>query len=275
MVSSSFTAWSAIRMSPVDPIQAFLFLAKHSSLDIHFSITTPYGLVIELPSRIHLTDKKLLSVPQTRSQVPAAIAITAPGTTSEPRLKLNVGQGPEAESSAQQRHQEKPCQTGNRLEPQLPLPPGYKYYISPDFGTNFIWYDWGWPGNPEGGVDVPDDELEERYSTSWCNAYAHWVERYTKAFEAQGCHLGAGNEVFPDLEERHARNIEGALLAAWLALQDGVHQVQHGPRNDDNYQFVFEREGVEATLGQFIQSVKRVENLLHDSAEHREGPVLK
>ncbi|GJC91588.1 hypothetical protein ColKHC_00414 [Colletotrichum higginsianum] len=165
--------------------------------------------------------------------------------------------------------------TGNRLEPQLPLPPGYKYYISPDFGTNFIWYDWGWPGNPEGGVDVPDDELEERYSTSWCNAYAHWVERYTKAFEAQGCHLGAGNEVFPDLEERHARNIEGALLAAWLALQDGVHQVQHGPRNDDNYQFVFEREGVEATLGQFIQSVKRVENLLHDSAEHREGPVLK
>ncbi|KAL0934761.1 uncharacterized protein CTRU02_209352 [Colletotrichum truncatum] len=255
-------------MTLIDTIKVLLLHAKHSSSYLHFSVTTTYGLVVDLssdePLRIRLAkDKQQLPAVQTVLQVPASSTTKpSPDITPEQQPKMRevaTTQGPQSEPASLPIHQEilsetecpPPCQP--QYGPHLP---GFKYYISPDFGTNFMWYDWGWPGNPEGGVDVADDELEERYSKNWCNAYVRWVDQYSEAFETRECHLGADNDVFPDVEERYVWLIEGALLAAWLALQDGVHEVLYGPENDDNYQFRFERDEIDKTLCQFIHSIK-------------------
>ena len=131
---------------------------------------------------------------------------------------------------------------------------GYRYEIRQDYATSYIWYAHDWPTSPgfaEGiGNAVDYDDLEARYGTRWTNAYAAWVARFERAFEAAGCHLGAGHDadIRPDFngdpklvglvpglgagimplgQRRWA--VEGLLLACWLSLQPGVDQVEYHP----------------------------------------------
>ncbi|KAJ0342793.1 hypothetical protein KNSL1_010539 [Colletotrichum chrysophilum] len=87
--------------------------------------------------------------------------------------------------------------------------------------------------------------LKHRYSSAWIEAFEKWERRWTEAFKAQECHLGSYKEPFPDLEERKTWFVEGALLAAWLVLQDDVDQVAYDP--DDGI-FELRRDGLEETL---------------------------
>ncbi|KAK1484725.1 hypothetical protein CTAM01_12814 [Colletotrichum tamarilloi] len=119
-----------------------------------------------------------------------------------------------------------------------------------------MWYTYGWPANPEGGDNFDDDDLKERYPEAWFNAYTDWWKQHTEAFIAQGLDQGHDNLLFKTAEEENVWNMEGALLAAWLALQDGVHAVNYAPENVDRYKFDFERDSIEKTLGNFLQSIK-------------------
>ena len=102
----------------------------------------------------------------------------------------------------------------------------YRYHISLDWHTTFLWYDVDWPGNPEGKNHVDPEVIEERYSKDWCDAYLKWVEKYDKSFERGECHLGSGGKLFTDPVERAAWALEGLLLGCWLALQPGVSEVE-------------------------------------------------
>ncbi|KAK8098160.1 uncharacterized protein PG998_013646 [Apiospora kogelbergensis] len=52
-----------------------------------------------------------------------------------------------------------------------PKQPGYKYRVFPDYGAGFVWYEPGWPGNPEESFMVDEEELEERYGEAWNKTY--------------------------------------------------------------------------------------------------------
>ncbi|OHF00474.1 hypothetical protein CORC01_04224 [Colletotrichum orchidophilum] len=261
--------------SPMNSIKVLLALAELSNFDVHFSITTPYGLVVELSGEsleVRLTEDKepTPDIPAAHAglQLPAIQATPEPSSQTEeqdPALK------PQTDLASLQIHQDDPLISGDQTksqsddqpEPQPeygPSLPGYKYYVLPDFGTNFLWYEWpGWPGNPEGGIFVEDDDLEERYSKAWFKAYEEWVDRYTESFRALMLDQDYDSPVFETAEEYEVWNFEGALLAAWLALQDGVHQVNYPSGEVGGHKFEFQREGIESigkTLERFIQSVK-------------------
>ncbi|KAK1723460.1 hypothetical protein CaCOL14_008029 [Colletotrichum acutatum] len=260
-------------MAPsIESIKALLALAEHSNFDVQFSITTPYGLVLELSGdslQVRLAEGKdpLSATPtaQVESQLPVTQAIS-----SEPLSKIEeegLVHEPLADTSLLQMHRERFLELVDQLKPQLnerpeprkeygPSLPGYKYYIWPDYGTNFMWYTYGWPGNPEGGDPVDDDELQERYPEAWFNAYTNWWEQYTEAFKAHGLDQGYDNPLFETAEEESLWNMEGALLAAWLALQDDVHAVNYELQNVNNYEFNFERGSIEKTLVSFLQLIK-------------------
>ncbi|KAF4778180.1 hypothetical protein HER10_EVM0000973 [Colletotrichum scovillei] len=284
---------------PFKSIKALLALAENSNLEIHFSISTPYGLVVELSGdslevRLKEEDMKLLpanTAAQVKPEEPSAIQSTsAPLSQTEDQESVNeprtvhvepqvpvtqVGDEPlspmeqqnsteqsRTESTSVQAHKENPLKPGDQSEalPEYgPSLPGYKYCIWEDFGTNFLWYVWNWPANPEFcGEPVEDDDLLERYPKTWYKAYDNWVDRYTEAFRAH-IEMNANNPVFNTAKELNLWEFEGTLLAAGLALQDGVYGVGYGTeKNDDSYahEFEFERDGSESigkTLERYIQ----------------------
>ncbi|KAE9580738.1 hypothetical protein CGMCC3_g3523 [Colletotrichum fructicola] len=126
-----------------------------------------------------------------------------------------------------------------------PSQSGYRYLIDPDYGTSALWYRPRWPVNPEGEFYIDLRSLKHRYSSAWIEAFEKWERRWTEAFKAQERQLGSYKEPFPDLEERKTWFVEGALLAAWLVLQDDVDQVAYDP--DDGI-FELRRDGLEETL---------------------------
>ncbi|KAK1623089.1 hypothetical protein BDP81DRAFT_454789 [Colletotrichum phormii] len=167
------------------------------------------------------------------------------------------------ESTLLQTHEESPLkpdvQPGSLPEYGPPLP-GFKYCVSKEFGTNFLWYVWKWPANPEFcGAPVEDDDLEERYSKTWYKAYDDWIDRYTEAYRDH-MEMCSNNPVLDTAQELNLWGFEGTLLAAGLALQDGVHGVGYGAETSDGsyaHQYESEREGTESigkTLGRYIET---------------------
>lgn len=75
---------------------------------------------------------------------------------------------------------------------------------------------------------VDEDVIESRYPTIG-DFYFSWRGAYETAFEEQECHLGSTAEVFPDPRVRVAWEVEGLLLACWLAFQDDVEGVEYMP----------------------------------------------
>ncbi|KXH50256.1 hypothetical protein CNYM01_10648 [Colletotrichum nymphaeae SA-01] len=284
---------------PCKSIKALLALAKNSNFKILFFITTSYGLVIELSGdslEVRLKEDMKLLLANTTAQVkpeePSAIQPTsAPLSQTEDQESVNEPQTVHAEpqvpvakdedeplspmeeqnsteqsrteSTSVQAHEEKPLKPDDQSEalPEYgPSLPGYKYCIWEDFGTNFLWYVWNWPANPEFcGEPVEDDDLLKRYPKTWCKVYDDWVDRYTEAFRAH-IEMNADIPVFDTAKELNLWEFEGTLLAAGLALQDGVHGVGYGTeKNDGSYahEFEFEREGTESigkTLERYIQT---------------------
>ncbi|KAL1837275.1 hypothetical protein VTJ49DRAFT_4061 [Mycothermus thermophilus] len=136
-----------------------------------------------------------------------------------------------------------------------PKSPGYRYHIEPDYQTSFLWYDTNWPGNPDDQYNVEEQVLEERYSAAFCRAWDAWVDRYTRGFEANECHHGSGAEPFPDRNERLAWELEGLLLATWLALQSDVDRVTLQDY-ELKKEYAIEKAGVGETVERFWKDLK-------------------
>ncbi|KAL2269672.1 hypothetical protein VTJ83DRAFT_1856 [Remersonia thermophila] len=132
---------------------------------------------------------------------------------------------------------------------------GYRYHVEPDYQTSFLWYATGWPGNPDDQHNVEEQVLEERYPAAFCRAWDAWVGRYTRGFEANECHHGSGAEPLPDKSERLAWELEGLLLAAWLALQPDVDQVTL-PDYDLKTSYVVDKAGAGETVERFWNDLR-------------------
>ncbi|KAF4487412.1 hypothetical protein CGGC5_v005564 [Colletotrichum fructicola Nara gc5] len=144
---------------------------------------------------------------------------------------------------------------------------GYGYAIFTDWGTSGLWYDSNWPGNdPEIDFHIDLEDLEDRYPAAWLHAFARWIGQYDDSFVAGECHLSSFGGLFPDLEERQAWLVEGALLAAWLALQSDVGHVSYHPIGRN---WELEREGVAASLVEIVQNV--MDDPRIDSESEQEG----
>lgn len=200
-------------MADIASLKALMLLARSQSTTIHFSLETFYGLVLEYQSGKQLCLRLKDSTTASNTQLP---------TRDLSKTQLDpVGPG------------------------QQPPLSGYRYVIDPDYGTSALWYRPKWLGNPAGEFHIDLRNLKYRYSSAWIEAFEKWERRWTGAFKAQECHLGSYKEPFPDLEERKTWFVEGALLAAWLVLQDDVDQVAYDP--DDGI-FELRRDGLEETL---------------------------
>ncbi|KAH0430101.1 hypothetical protein CcaCcLH18_08047 [Colletotrichum camelliae] len=225
-------------MADIASLKALVLLAQSQSTAIHFSLETSYGLVLEYQSGKQLCLRLKDSITAANTQLPTkshseALEYEASSVSKPPVVPDSR---PDGLSRAQL----------DSLGPsQHPPQSGYRYLIDPDYGTSALWYRPNWPGNPEGEFHIDLPVLKDRYSSSWLEAFEKWERRWTEAFKARECHLGSYDEPFPDLEERKTWFVEGALLAAWLALQDDVDQVAYDP---DDGVFELRRDGLEETL---------------------------
>ena len=120
-------------------------LTKSQIAKNQLSFTTDYGLALN----IH-TDN-LLSAHSIKD-----IHVSATSNISDPESNSNLT-NPKFNSTAADT--EEPRSTNL----------GYQYYIWPDYGTTFVFYTAGWDGNLGLVDDLEIDELESRYSPSWCN----------------------------------------------------------------------------------------------------------
>ncbi|KAF9873183.1 hypothetical protein CkaCkLH20_09346 [Colletotrichum karsti] len=235
-------------MSDIITIKALLSLARSPDINVHLSVETSYGLVVEFKTgeglSVHL--KESTGAPEHHKTAEEVKAPPKPllesGTLAQPE--------PPSEPEPQSRLETRPEPNKNVRHGNSK--PGYSYAIDPDYGTSFLWYSQGHPGNPEGEFHIELEAVKDRYSASWCNAFREWGERYSKAFKAQECDLGSGNSVFPAVEERRNWDAEGAFLGAWLALQDGVDNVTYQPIEEE---FVLRRDGIETVLGQILADI--------------------
>ncbi|TGJ80932.1 hypothetical protein E0Z10_g7839 [Xylaria hypoxylon] len=132
--------------------------------------------------------------------------------------------------------------------------PGYKYKLSPDWGTGFLWYDTAWNGTPEGEYLVGDGDMLQRYGNAWNNAYNTWADQYTNTFSKQECDRGSGKHPFPDTRERRTWVLDGMMLAVWLCLQPDVESVEYSP---DAEKVVFRKQGLETTVRLFLTELEK------------------
>lgn len=119
----------------------------------------------------------------------------------------------------------KPHTTNKVLLPPQSPKPCYSYRLFPDWQTSYLWYD---TPSAEGHVHVDEDDISSRYP-ALAGYYFAWQEAYESAFKKQGCHLGVPAEVFPDAHDRAAWEVEGCLIACWLALRGDVEKVKYQP----------------------------------------------
>ena len=70
--------------------------------------------------------------------------------------------------------------------------------------------------------------IESRYPALY-PFYCDWAQFYDTTFWKQGCYLGSDAELFPDVHEDVAWDVEGCLMALWLALDENVKQVEYHP----------------------------------------------
>ena len=85
---------------------------------------------------------------------------------------------------------------------------------------------------------------------------------HESAFEKQGCHLGSGASSFPNAQELAAWEVEGCLIACWLALSDDVERVEYWPGEKS---YLVKRDGVEGVLERVLKDV--LASLLTDVAK--------
>ncbi|EQB46124.1 hypothetical protein CGLO_14872 [Colletotrichum gloeosporioides Cg-14] len=225
-------------MADIASLKALMLLARSQSTTIHFSLETSYGLVLEYQSgkklRLRLKDSTIASNTQKPTQSHSEDVNQGDSSGSKPPVvpdsRLDDLSKAQFDSGGPGQH---------------PFKSGYRYLIDPDYGTSALWYRPKWPGNPDGEFHIDLRALKDRYSPAWLEAFEKWERRWTEAFQAQECHLGSYKEPFADVEERKTWFVEGALLAAWLVLQDDVDQVAYDP--DDGI-FELRRDGLEETL---------------------------
>ncbi|PGH12867.1 hypothetical protein AJ80_06576 [Polytolypa hystricis UAMH7299] len=104
--------------------------------------------------------------------------------------------------------------------------PGYQCRLFLDWQTSFLWYDTLSLRTTSDEFEVDDGIIEERYP-ALTPFYFTWREDYEDSFEKQQCHLGIGQEVFPDIAARVAWEVAGFLIACWLVRQDDVECVTY------------------------------------------------
>ena len=212
-------------MNSNSPFKPLLLLANSDAAISRFSLETSYGLVLAVRTdgsvTVRLADDSTPEPDTAPTNTPPPNA-NAPEHTSEPK--------------------------------------GYRYYIWPDYKTNFVWYTADWPGNPEGEDAVLDEDLAARYPASWTAALGAWVGRYTGVFEAQERHLATvEGRLFADPEQRTAWLLEGMLLSCWLALQPGVDAVSYQPAETDVAErYVVDKRDVDAALGRFLGDLRAI-----------------
>lgn len=121
----------------------------------------------------------------------------------------------------------------------------------PDWHTSYLWYDADSPHALDGGYHVDEDEISSRYPALQAHYFA-WQETYETAFEKQGCHLGSHARSFPNAQECAAWEVEGCLIACWLALSDDVERVEYRPGQKS---YLVKRDGIEGVLERFLKDV--------------------
>jgi hypothetical protein len=128
--------------------------------------------------------------------------------------------------------------------------PLYHYRLFPDWQTSYLWYDL----TKHTDLDDPYidmDDIEERYP-SLAPYYEAWQQVYETQFEKAECHLGSSAEVFSDLDDRIAWDVEGFFLACWLVLRDDVQSVEYMPRSK---KYRIEKGTIEKVLLAFLQDI--------------------
>lgn len=140
-----------------------------------------------------------------------------------------------------------------------PSPHPYTYRLFPDWQTSYLWYGDSYPPAIEDGYwQVEGQEISSRYPML-APYYFAWQGLYELAFVEQCCHLGQGPEVFPDARERAAWKVEGALMAAWLALGENVGMVEYKPGEGWKW-YLFEEKGgmdMDMDTGEVLRGVLR------------------
>lgn len=225
-------------MTDLASIRPFLLLPQSSNITTNFTLETSYGLIVELKTGEKLNARLKDNPSATNSQgAPDSAPNIQPGTQptdspeSHPKSTPTVDTGSDNQSSSA----------------------GYGYAIFTDWGTSGLWYDSLWPSSdPKIDTHIDLEDLEDRYPAAWLQAFARWMEQYDDSFVAGECHLSSFGVLFPDLEERQAWLVEGALLAAWLALQSDVGHVSFHPIGRN---WELERGGVAASLAEIVQNV--------------------
>lgn len=168
-------------------------------------VKTKFGVLIEFDHHLSALSITLTDVPTLSKPVSSA---PPPSSGSLPRSRSNS-------SSA----------SAPRTPTSTPPTPKYRYIIIPDWNTSCFWYDTDWPQNPDDEYHVDFDEIERRYPALYPH-YKAWEELYEKEFEKQGCHLGKSGAVFAEKAVGDAWQVEGFLMACWVALQEDVDQVK-------------------------------------------------
>ncbi|KAH8705685.1 hypothetical protein BGW36DRAFT_403213 [Talaromyces proteolyticus] len=108
------------------------------------------------------------------------------------------------------------------------LPATYHYQLSPYWQSSIL------VQNNSGKHTLATEEgfgasvIEQRYPIL-APLYHAWVDNYNFAVKQRGEHLFKGVDVFSDIYERVAWEIEGFLMACWLGLQDNVEAVEYCP----------------------------------------------
>lgn len=81
-----------------------------------------------------------------------------------------------------------------------------------------------------------------------------WRQVHETKFEKQGCRLGSGAEVFPDINDRISWEIEGYFIACWLALRSDVHSVEYSPISQ---KYILDKDGVEERLSELLRDLTK------------------
>ncbi|KAJ0386468.1 hypothetical protein COL922a_004233 [Colletotrichum nupharicola] len=240
-------------MTDLAAIRAFLLLPQSSNITTHFTLETPYGLIVELKTGEKLSVRLKDNPSATKSQY-------APDSAP----KIQPGTQP---TDSPESHQES-TPTVDTASDRQPSNTGYGYVIFTDWETSGLWYDSNWPGNdPEIDFHIDLQDLEDRYLAAWLQAFARWIQQFNDSFTKGECHLSSFGVLFPDLEERQAWLVEGALLVAWLASQSDVGHVSYHPIGRN---WELEREDVAASLAEIVQNVMDDSNI---DSESEQGKV--
>ncbi|KAF3798751.1 hypothetical protein GCG54_00008206 [Colletotrichum gloeosporioides] len=223
-------------MADTASLKALILLTLSQSTTIHFSLETSYGLVLEYQSGKRLCFRLKDSITASHTQLPTQ--------SHSEGLEYEASSGAKPLGGPDSRPDDLSKARLDSVGPgQQPNQSGYRYLIDPDYGTSALCI-------VQNGLVTPRATFEK------------WQRLWTEAFKAQECHLGSHKKPFPDLEERKTWFVEGALLAAWLVLQDDVDQVAY---DLDDGIFELRRDDLEETLAGMLYDLTDGLNIKEES----------